>query len=230
MNERRAADARAVRQGRRRRESRCRMDPTPGAIPVVQEVGFRRHDGQLLRPVPIRRSAPSRSMSAATSSGCLGRNASGYCNAEARRDIRGRRARSSTRPSGSSSITRSQQDHGRRTSRICGCGTATIRSPSMRSSPACRRIRPRTGLRPGRLDEVRRFAITWSILARDPVTGALGAAVSTRSLAAGGLCLFGSGRVGVLSTQARFNPLYGEDGLQAFDSRRIGLRHRFGAG
>ena len=46
------------------------------------------------------------------------------------------------------------------------------------------------------------------------MTGALGAAVSTRSLAAGGLCLFGSGRVGVLSTQARFNPLYGEDGLK----------------
>lgn len=46
------------------------------------------------------------------------------------------------------------------------------------------------------------------------MTGALGAAVSTRSLAAGGLCLFGSGQVGVLSTQARFNPLYGEDGLK----------------
>jgi len=28
------------------------------------------------------------------------------------------------------------------------------------------------------------------------------------------LCLYGDGRVGVLATQARFNPLYGEDGLK----------------
>lgn len=58
-----------------------------------------------------------------------------------------------------------------------------------------------------------RTEITWSILARDPVTGLLGAAVATRSLAAGGLCLHGKGQAGVLSTQARFNPLYGIDGL-----------------
>ena len=58
------------------------------------------------------------------------------------------------------------------------------------------------------------IAITWSIVAKDPVTGALGVAVATRSLAVGGLCPYGSGRVGALSTQARFNPLYGVDGLR----------------
>jgi len=55
--------------------------------------------------------------------------------------------------------------------------------------------------------------MTWSILARDRATGALGVAVATRSLAVGGIAPYGAGRVGVLSTQARFNPLYGIDGL-----------------
>lgn len=56
--------------------------------------------------------------------------------------------------------------------------------------------------------------MTWSILARDSVTGALGVAVATKSLAVGGIVPHGAGRLGVLATQARFNPLYGVDGLR----------------
>jgi uncharacterized Ntn-hydrolase superfamily protein len=56
--------------------------------------------------------------------------------------------------------------------------------------------------------------MTWSIVARDELTGALGVAVATRSLAVGGIAPHGAGRVGALATQARFNPLYATDGLQ----------------
>ena len=55
--------------------------------------------------------------------------------------------------------------------------------------------------------------MTWSILARDPVTGALGAAVATRFFAVGALCLHLEGRVAALATQALINPLYGAQGL-----------------
>jgi uncharacterized Ntn-hydrolase superfamily protein len=50
--------------------------------------------------------------------------------------------------------------------------------------------------------------MTWSILARDPATGALGAALATRFFAAGALCLHVEGRVAALATQALVNPLY----------------------
>ncbi len=50
--------------------------------------------------------------------------------------------------------------------------------------------------------------MTWSILARDTRTGALGAAVASRFFATGAICLAVEGRVGALSTQALVNPMY----------------------
>lgn len=55
--------------------------------------------------------------------------------------------------------------------------------------------------------------MTWSILVRDPATGALGAAVATRFFAVGALCLHVEGRVGALATQALINPMYGVRGM-----------------
>ena len=49
--------------------------------------------------------------------------------------------------------------------------------------------------------------VTWSILARDPATGELGAAVATKFFAVGALCLRAEGGVGVVATQALVNPL-----------------------
>jgi len=51
--------------------------------------------------------------------------------------------------------------------------------------------------------------MTWSILARDPETGALGAAVASRFFATGAICLYVEGGVASLSTQALVNPMYG---------------------
>lgn len=55
--------------------------------------------------------------------------------------------------------------------------------------------------------------MTWSILARDPATGALGAAVATRFFAVGALCIHVEGRVGALATQALINPMFGVHGM-----------------
>ena len=54
--------------------------------------------------------------------------------------------------------------------------------------------------------------MTWSILGRDE-HGRLGAAVASRFFAVGALCLHTRRGVGVLSTQALLNPLYGPAGL-----------------
>ena len=56
--------------------------------------------------------------------------------------------------------------------------------------------------------------MTWSIIARDPASGAFGIAVTTRSLAVGGLVPHGAGRLGAIATQARVNPLWGVDGMR----------------
>jgi len=59
--------------------------------------------------------------------------------------------------------------------------------------------------------------LTFSILARDPTTGALGAAVASRFFAVGAICLHVEGRVGAMSVQAFPNPMYvrpGMDGLR----------------
>jgi uncharacterized Ntn-hydrolase superfamily protein len=50
--------------------------------------------------------------------------------------------------------------------------------------------------------------MTWSILARDPATGALGVAVASRFFAVGAICPFAEGGVAALATQALVNPLY----------------------
>ncbi len=55
--------------------------------------------------------------------------------------------------------------------------------------------------------------MTWSIVARDPATGAMGAMVATRFVAAAGLCLTVAPGTGALSTQATINPTYGPRGL-----------------
>jgi uncharacterized Ntn-hydrolase superfamily protein len=55
--------------------------------------------------------------------------------------------------------------------------------------------------------------MTWSILARDPVTGTLGAAVATRFFAVGALAIHVEGRVGALATQALINPMYAVHGM-----------------
>lgn len=55
--------------------------------------------------------------------------------------------------------------------------------------------------------------MTWSIIARDPVTGAFGLAVATRFFAVGALCLHAESGVGAVATQALINPMYGPAGL-----------------
>ncbi len=55
--------------------------------------------------------------------------------------------------------------------------------------------------------------MTWSILARDPATGEVGAAVASRFLASGALVLRVEGRVGAACTQALVNPFFAPDGL-----------------
>ena len=50
--------------------------------------------------------------------------------------------------------------------------------------------------------------MTWSILVRDPATGARGAAVASRFFAVGGLFMHVEGGVAALATQALVNPMY----------------------
>jgi len=57
--------------------------------------------------------------------------------------------------------------------------------------------------------------MTWSILVRDPISGALGAAVATRFFAVGALCIHVEGGVGTLATQALINPMYAVHGMPA---------------
>ncbi|EIM24675.1 DUF1028 domain-containing protein [Microvirga lotononidis] len=56
--------------------------------------------------------------------------------------------------------------------------------------------------------------MTWSIIAKDPETGAFGVAVTTKFFAVGALCPYGAARIGALATQALVNPLYGTDGVR----------------
>lgn len=50
--------------------------------------------------------------------------------------------------------------------------------------------------------------MTWSILVRDPASGALGAAVASRFFAVGAICIHVEGGVAALATQALVNPMY----------------------
>ena len=55
--------------------------------------------------------------------------------------------------------------------------------------------------------------MTWSILARDDA-GYFGIAIASRFFAVGALCMHSRAGVGVLSTQALMNPLYGPAGIE----------------
>jgi uncharacterized Ntn-hydrolase superfamily protein len=55
--------------------------------------------------------------------------------------------------------------------------------------------------------------MTWSILVRDPDTGALGAAVASRFFAVGAICIHVEGGVAALATQALVNPMYAVQGM-----------------
>jgi uncharacterized Ntn-hydrolase superfamily protein len=55
--------------------------------------------------------------------------------------------------------------------------------------------------------------MTWSILVREPATGALGAAVATRFFAVGALAIHVEGGVAALATQALINPMYAVHGM-----------------
>lgn len=56
--------------------------------------------------------------------------------------------------------------------------------------------------------------MTWSLVARDPHSGAFGVAVATRFFAVGALCSHADGGVGALATQALINPTFGPRGLR----------------
>ena len=55
--------------------------------------------------------------------------------------------------------------------------------------------------------------MTFSLLARDPETGALGAAVASKFFAVGALCIHVEGGVAALATQALVNPMYAVHGM-----------------
>ena len=61
--------------------------------------------------------------------------------------------------------------------------------------------------------------MTWSILVRDPQSGALAAAVASKFFAVGAVCIHVEGGVAALATQALVNPLYA---FQAFPRLREG--------
>ena len=50
--------------------------------------------------------------------------------------------------------------------------------------------------------------MTWSIIVREPSSGALGAAVASRFFAVGAMCIHVEGGVAALATQALVNPMY----------------------
>lgn len=62
--------------------------------------------------------------------------------------------------------------------------------------------------------------MTWSIVARDPSTGAFAVAVTTCAFGVGARVPYGGGRIGALATQAFMNPYYGIDGLKLLKEGR----------
>src|SRR5579859_2491087 len=63
------------------------------------------------------------------------------------------------------------------------------------------------------LDSRSELDMTFSIVARDPQTGMLGVAVTTKFFGVGSLCPFARAGVGAVATQALVNPTYGPRGL-----------------
>ena len=62
--------------------------------------------------------------------------------------------------------------------------------------------------------------MTWSIIARDKLTGQFGIAVATRFFAVGARVPYIAAGIGGVATQALVNPYYGIDGLQVLRERR----------
>lgn len=62
--------------------------------------------------------------------------------------------------------------------------------------------------------------MTWSIVARDPESGAFGVAVATKFFAVGALCPYAQSGVGALATQALVNPTFGPRGLRLLTDGR----------
>ncbi|MCP8936950.1 DUF1028 domain-containing protein [Alsobacter sp. SYSU M60028] len=62
--------------------------------------------------------------------------------------------------------------------------------------------------------------MTWSIVARDPETGALAVAVTTCAFAVGARVPYGLGLVGAIATQSYVSPFYGIDGLRYLQEGR----------
>src|SRR5437773_981908 len=56
--------------------------------------------------------------------------------------------------------------------------------------------------------------MTWSIIARDTLTGQIGIAVATRFFAVGAIVPHIAAGLGAIATQALINPYYGIDGLK----------------
>ena len=52
--------------------------------------------------------------------------------------------------------------------------------------------------------------MTWSIIARDPASGAFGIAVATKFFAVGALVPYIESGIGAIATQALVNPFYVE--------------------
>ena len=62
--------------------------------------------------------------------------------------------------------------------------------------------------------------MTWSIIARDPVTGQFGIAVATKFFAVGARVPHIAAGIGGIATQALVNPYYGIDGLKLLHEGR----------
>jgi len=56
--------------------------------------------------------------------------------------------------------------------------------------------------------------MTWSLIARDPATGAFGIAVATKNFAVGARVPHIASKVGAVATQALVNPFYGVNGVK----------------
>jgi len=58
------------------------------------------------------------------------------------------------------------------------------------------------------------FAHTYSIVARDPLTGEMGVAVQSHWFSVGSIVAWGEAGVGVVATQSFVNPAFGPDGIE----------------
>src|SRR2546421_11943739 len=56
--------------------------------------------------------------------------------------------------------------------------------------------------------------MTWSLIARDPATGAFGVAVATKNFAVGCRVPHIASGIGAVATQALSNPFYGVNGIE----------------